>query len=144
MHVARAVDLHVQVRGVERPLFPNEDVEVVIGGVHTSVSFGTERRAEDDEVLRNACVDDVHRTHRAASVADHPLGRVGVQSDDRRRVFRGEVGDDVGDNSVDVIRMCLDRVLSKGMEGLGIEDIPAVLQYTYADGYVLQREEYLR
>ena len=89
-------------------------------------------------------MDDVHRTHRAASVADHPLGRVGVQSDDRRRVFRGEVGDDVGDNSVDVIRMCLDRVLSKGMEGLGIEDIPAVLQYTYADGYVLQREEYLR
>ena len=140
MHVARAVDLHVQVRGVERPLFPNEDVEVVIGGVHTSVAFGTERRAEDDEVLRNACVDDVHRTHRAASVADDPLGRVFVQSDDGGWVLRGEVGDNVGDDSVNVVRVCLDRVLGEGVEGLGIEDVPAVLQYTYADGYVLQRE----
>ena len=127
MHVARAVDLHVQVRGVERPLFPNEDVEVVIGGVHTSVAFGTERRAEDDEVLRNACVDDVHRTHRAASVADDPLGRVCVQSDDGGWVLRGEVGDNVGDDSVNVVRVCLDRVLGEGVEGLGIEDIPAVL-----------------
>ena len=127
VHVARAVNLHGEVRGIERPLFPNENVEVVVRGVHARVALGTDGRAEDDEVLGDARVDDVHRAHRAPSVVEHPLRGVGVEGDDGGRVFRGEVGDDVGDNSVNVIWVCLDRILGEGVEGLGIEDIPAVL-----------------
>ncbi len=135
VHGARTVDLHGEIRGIERPLLPNEDVEVVVGSVHAGVALGTEGRAEDDEVLGDARVDDVHRTHCTTGVADHSLGGIGVEGDDRRRVLRGEVGDDMRDNGVDVVRMRLDRVLGEGMEGLGGENIPAVLCNTYIVRY---------
>ena len=71
--VAGSVALHLQRTRLERPLLADEDVEVVVGGVETRVALGAERRAKDDEVLGDARVDDVHRAHRAAGIAEHPF-----------------------------------------------------------------------
>ena len=95
VHVAGAVPLHFERTRLERPLLPNEDVEIVVGGVQARVALGTKRRAKDDEVLGDAGVDDVHRAHRAARIAEHPFGAVGVDGDARGRVGRGDVGEDV-------------------------------------------------
>ena len=128
VHIAGTVDLHGEVGGIERPLFPNKDVEVVVGGVHAAVAFRANRGAEDDEIFSDASVDDVHGTHSTTRVVKHPFGGVGIQGNDRRRVLRSEVGDDVGNDSIDVVWMRLDRVLGECMKGLGGEDVPAVLQ----------------
>ena len=125
--LAGAVDLHLQLGRVERPLLADEDVEVVVGGVHAGVALRAHGGAEDDEVLGDARVDDVHRAHRAAGVAQHPLGGVGVQGDRGGRVFGGEVGDDVGDYGVDVIWMGGDGRLREFVQIAGVEDIPPVL-----------------
>ena len=128
VHVAGAVDLHGEARGAERPLLSDKDVEVVVRGVHAGVTLSTERCPEDDEVLGDARVDDVHRTHGAAGIAEHPLGGVGVEGEDGGRVLGSEVGYDVGDDSVDVVWVRLDRVLRESVESFRSEDIPAVLR----------------
>ena len=39
MHFPRAIPLHLQRTRAERPLLALEDVEVVVGGVHTRVAL---------------------------------------------------------------------------------------------------------
>ncbi|KAJ9477967.1 hypothetical protein PHBOTO_001549 [Pseudozyma hubeiensis] len=57
----------------ESVLVPGQDVEVVVGGVTTSVTLGADGSAEEDEILRDRRVDDVHATHRTTGVVEHPL-----------------------------------------------------------------------
>ena len=128
VHAPRRVPLHLQVWRAERPLLANQYIEVVVRGVHAGVTLSTERCPEDDEVLGDARVDDVHRTHGAAGIAEHPLGGVGVEGEDGGRVLGSEVGYDVGDDSVDVVWVRLDRVLRESVESFRSEDIPAVLR----------------
>ena len=73
MHVTGAVPLHFERTGLERPLLPDEDVEIVVGDVQARVALCAEWRAKDDEVLGDAGVDDVHRAHRAARVVEYPF-----------------------------------------------------------------------
>lgn len=132
MHVPGAVHLPLQPfracrRGVERPLLPDEDVEEVVREVHARVPLRADRRAEDEEVLGEARVHDVHRAHRPARVAQHPLGAVQVQRDAARGVFGGEVRDDVGDDGVDVVGVLLHGCLGEGVQVIGVQDVPAVL-----------------
>ena len=73
VHIARAVPFHVQRARLERPLFPDKDMEIVIGGMQTRVALGTKWRAEDDEVLCDAGVDNVHGAHGATCIVEYPF-----------------------------------------------------------------------
>ena len=129
VHASRRVPLHLQVRRVERPLFANQDIEVIISGMDTTVSFGTDRSTEDDQVFGDTGMDDVHGTHGTASVIEHPFLGVGVESDDAGWVGFGEVGDDVVDHVIGVIgRWCGgDCFLGEFVKVFRGEDIPPVL-----------------
>ena len=129
VHGSRCVALHLQLGRRERPLLADENVEVVIRGVYASVSFRAQRRAENDDVLRDTRVDNVHRTHGTACVVEHPLRRVRVQRDARVRVCLREVLRDVVDHEVDVVRVGRrgDRGLRELVQALGVEVVEAVL-----------------
>ena len=134
VHVTGAVPLHLQRARLERPLLPDEDVEVVVGGVQARVSLRTQRRAKDDQVLRDARVDHVHRPHRAARVVEHPFRAVRVDRDARARVRRGQVGDDVRDHACRVVGRCGERRQLELVQMDRIKDIPSILQ-----AYVVSR-----
>ena len=127
VHVAGAVPLHLEGTGLERPLLTNEDVEIIIGGVQARVTLGAKGRAEDDEVLGDAGVDDVHRAHRAACVAEHPFGAVGVDGQAGAWVSGGEIGEDVRDHARCVIWGRSNGGELELVEMDGIEDIPLIL-----------------
>lgn len=76
--VSGLVPLHLESTWPKRPLLANEDVEVIICGMQSSVSLGTEGRTEDDEVFSNGCVNEVHGTHGTAGIVEHPFGGVGI------------------------------------------------------------------
>ena len=78
VHLAGPVPFHLERARLERPLLADEDVEVIVCGVKARVTLRAERRPEDDEVLRDARVHDVHRAHRPARVVKDPLRAVGV------------------------------------------------------------------
>lgn len=73
MNAPSRIPLHLQRARPEGPLFAHKDVEIVVCSVQTRVSFCAERRPEDDEVLGDARVDNVHRAHGSARVVEHPL-----------------------------------------------------------------------
>ena len=127
VHTASGVPLHLQLGWCEGPLLADEDVEVVVGGVHACVALGADGGAEDDEVLGDAGVDNVHATHGTAGIVEHPLGRVGVDGNDAWGVLSREVGDDVGNDGVDVIWVFVYGCLCQVTEVFRREDIPPVL-----------------
>ena len=128
MHVTGAVPLHLQRARLERPLLSDEDVEVVVGGVEARVTLRTERRAKDDEVLRDARVDHVHRAHRAARVVEDPFGAVRVERDARARIGRGEIGDDVRDHPRCVVGRRGERGQLELVQMDRIKDVPSILR----------------
>lgn len=75
IHDSLGVPLLDERMGRIRPLLALEDVEVVVGRVPAAVALGAQRRAKDDQVLGDAGVDDVHATHGAPGIVEHPLGR---------------------------------------------------------------------
>src|SRR5690606_1212418 len=90
--VSWAVDVALELSGVECPLLALENVEVVVGPEATRVPLGADRCAEHDEVLGHGGVKEGHRTHRAAGVVEDPLvvgldvaGPARRQSVDERR-----------------------------------------------------------
>ena len=80
MDTPGGVPLHLELTGSECPLLSDEDIEVVVCSVQSSVSFRPERGTEDDEILRDACVDDVHGTHGTTSIVENPFLLIGVDS----------------------------------------------------------------
>ena len=74
------VPLHLERTWPERPLFTNENVEVIIRSVQSTVSLRTERCTKDDEIFGDGRVNDVHGTHGTTSVVKHPFRGIGVQS----------------------------------------------------------------
>jgi len=128
VHVTGAVPLHLQRARLERPLLPDEDVEVVVGGVEAGVSLRTQRRAKDDQVLRDARVDHVHRPHRAPRVVEHPFRAVRVDRDARAWVGRGQIGDDVRDHARCVVGRCAERRQLELVQMDRIKDIPSILE----------------
>ncbi len=95
MYIPRSVPLHLQAPRCERPLLPDQNVKIVISGMQPRVSLCAQRRAEYDEVLSDARVDDVHRAHRTAGVAEDPFVLARVEGNERGGIVRGEVRDDV-------------------------------------------------
>lgn len=136
-----------------RPLRALEDEEVIVGGMPPRVTLGAERRAEDDDVLGDARVDQVHAAHAAARVVEHPFARerrdlLRAQRLARqrrgggggRRRVRGErvrchvrsvgfleAADDVVHDAGGRVGVEGERVIDEGLEGLGVEDVPSVL-----------------
>lgn len=132
VHAPGLVHLHLQCTRAKRPLLAAQDVEVVVGGVQARVPLRAQRRPEDDEVLGDRRVDDVHRTHRAAGVVEDPLVLARVERDHFScggvlRVGRGKVGDDVGDHGARVVAVRGHRCLRELVEGFGVENIPLML-----------------
>ena len=87
MHGPRSIPFHFQRTGSKGPLFSNQDVEIIISGVQPRVSLRPQRRAKDDQVFGDACVDDVHGAHGAASIVEYPFLFVRVDPN-----LRGWVG----------------------------------------------------
>jgi hypothetical protein len=83
MHRPLGVPLHDERVPRRGPLLALEDVEVVVRRVPAGVALGPQRRAEHDQVLGHARVQDVHGPHGAARVVEDPLGR------ERRDLVRG-------------------------------------------------------
>ena len=99
MHTPSRIPLHLERTRRERPLLPNEDIEIIIGGVQPRVPLRTEWRSKDNEVLGNAGMDDIHGTHGAAGIVEHPLVLVSVETYVGGRVRGREVCDDVVDHA---------------------------------------------
>lgn len=53
-----------------RRLLSIEDVEIVIGSVSTRVTFSANWRPENNEVFRNAGMNNIHPTHGAAGIVE--------------------------------------------------------------------------
>lgn len=130
VHVAGPVPFHLERARLERPLLADEDVEVVVRRVETRVTLRAERRPEDDEVLRDARVHDVHRAHRPARVVEDPLRAVGVDRHaPRARVRRGEIRDDVRDHTRRVVGRGGERGQLKLVQVDRIKDVPSILHF---------------
>ena len=129
VYASRRVSFHLQRARPERPLFSNQNIEIVVRGVQSRMTFRSQWCAEDDQVLGDARVDDVHGTHSAARVAEHPFLLVWVKPDLSRWVRCGQVGDDVVDHGIGVrwVRSGRDSGLRKLVKRLGVEDIPLIL-----------------
>lgn len=69
------------------------------------MAFCADGGAEDDEVLSNAGMNDVHGAHSAASVIEHPFGWVMIQSNLSRRVRGSEVLDDIVRHERGIVRL---------------------------------------
>ena len=130
VHVAGPIPLHFERAGLERPLLADEDVEVVVGGVEARVALRSERRAKDDEVLRDARVDHVHRAHRAPGVVEDPFGAVRVERHAARaaRVGRGEIGEDVRDHAGRVVGRRGEGGQLQLVQVDRIKDVPSILK----------------
>ena len=142
--VTGTVDRLSEISRLKDPLFTLEDVEVVVGGVKTGMSLGTKRGAENDQVLGDGRVDDIHRTHRTSRVVEHPLRGVGIENDGRRcflegycpqrggwrelRVFGRKVRHDVVDNSAHVFTVNRNSVLGEAVEARWVKNVPLILQ----------------
>jgi len=140
MHIPRLVSLHLQRARCERPLLTLQNMEVIICGVEARVALCAEGGAEDDQVLRNRRVYNVHSAHCAARVVEQPLRRLAVRElpvcgrggvagidvkrNDGRRVRLGEVREDVLDHAVCVVWGGGYGGLREFMQECGIEDIP--------------------
>lgn len=87
----------------------------------SGMTFCTQRRAKDDEILCDAGVDDEHHSHSAACVVPGPFRCIRDVGQERRvgsgdgkgerrvdrvgRMGQGEGSDDVGDDGRRVVRM---------------------------------------
>ena len=71
--ITGSIDRLCELAGLKDPLLALKDVEVVVGGVETAMSFGSEWGAENDQVLGDGRMNDVHGTHRASGIVEHPL-----------------------------------------------------------------------
>jgi len=129
VHHSRRIPLHLELPGSERPLFSNQDIEVIVCGVQPRVALRPEWGAKDNEIFGDAGMDDVHCAHRAARVIEHPLSRVDVDFDSVGRVGEREVGDNVLDHagSVGGRRRGRDGRLRELVQFGRVEDIPSVL-----------------
>lgn len=83
------------------------------------VTLCAERRSENDEVLGDGGVDDVHGAHGAAGVVEDPFF-VGVYV---MGVGLGEVRGDVVDYGAGVVAVGGDGGLGEGVERGGVEDV---------------------
>ena len=87
MYGPGSIPFHLQRARSKGPLFSNQDIEIVISGVQPRVSLRPQRRAKDDQVFGDTCVDNVHGAHCAAGVVEYPFFLVGVDPN-----LRGWVG----------------------------------------------------
>jgi len=87
--ITGTIDSLREFAGFEDPLFAMEDVEVVVGSVKTGMSLGSEWGAKNDQVFGDGRMDDVHGTHGASSVVEHPLRSVGIKNDGGRGFLEG-------------------------------------------------------
>lgn len=76
---------------------------------------------EDDQVLGDGGVDDVHGTHGTTSVVEHPL--LIVVDVGRNAVALVQLVDNVLDNGLGVAAMGADGALGQIVKVLGIEDV---------------------
>lgn len=140
VYAALRVDLGLVVACSRRvgSLSTLEDVEVVICSVATSVSFGSNGSAyvfvspsiftnniandltKDDQVLSNTGVDNVHGTHCASSIVEHPFL---VQVDIFSSRTLAELANDLCNNSLSVVSMVCDCSLRKVVKLLCVENV---------------------
>lgn len=145
----RTLRIHLfdQTVGPVRPLGPFEDVEVVVGGMAAGVPFGPERGPKDDEVLGDRRMEDVHASHRSASIVEDPFRRqrrylVGVSVLEGLfwgRMERERVGSDGGavgalqrrgnvvHDSCGGVGIEGDGLLRESMNLCRVEDVPSLL-----------------
>lgn len=130
MHHPRCIPLHLQLARLECPLFPDQNVEIVVRRVDPRVPLRAERGAKDDEVFSDAGVDNIHRAHCAACVIEDPLGLVWVYAHDGRGRGVGlcQVRDDVGYDSRCVVGRGGDGGVGELVEEDGVKDVPPVLR----------------
>lgn len=86
-------------------------------------------RSENDQILGDACMDNVHRAHRTAGVVEDPFlfARVEYNALFRGRKLCREVGDNVRDNGAGVVAMFVNSRTRKGVEFCRFENIPPML-----------------
>lgn len=77
MYRAFVVDLGEQATGQKGGLGALEDVEVVVGGMAAGVALGADGSAEEDQILGDRGMQDVHGAHGPACIIEHPLPGVG-------------------------------------------------------------------
>jgi len=71
--ITRTIDRLSEITGLKDPLLAMEDVEVVVGSVKTGMSLSSKWGAENDQVLGDGRMDDIHGTHGTSGVVEHPL-----------------------------------------------------------------------
>lgn len=131
MNSSRWISLHLQLSGLECPLFADENVEVVISGVQTSMTLGTQWCAKYNKVFSDACMDDVHGTHGTPCITEYPFFSVRVQGNLVSRVSAGQVLNDVIYHPSSIIGRCLDGLLGKLVKECRLKDIPPLLPWHY-------------
>ena len=106
--ISRLVPLHLERTRLECPLLADQDVEVVIRSMQSTVSLGTEGRTKYNEIFGDGRVNDVHGSHGTASIVEHPFRGISVQRNliGRLRKGRGKVGNNVLDHALRVVGRC--------------------------------------
>jgi len=103
MDAPSRIPFHLERARKERPLFTDKDVKVIIRGVQTRMTLRAQGGTKDNEVLRDTCMDDVHRAHGTASIAEDPLFGVSVEPNLCCGVCSREISDYMLDHSSRVI-----------------------------------------
>lgn len=73
MLITSSVDFLAEATRSESPLFSLEDMEEIIGGVETTVTLCAQGCTEEDKILSDAGMNDVHGPHGAARVVEDPF-----------------------------------------------------------------------
>lgn len=129
MDTSGSVHLLFQSTQRERPLLPDNDIEVVAHGLQTRVALSPGWGSEDNQAFGDACMDDIQRTHRPAGIVEKPLIVARVEDDAllRGRMFGSEVRGDVRDDRSSVVAVMVNRSTGKSVQFRWFEDIPPML-----------------
>lgn len=79
-----------------------------------------ERLTEDNQILSNASMDDIHATHCSTGVVEYPLL---VQVNIASRQLLAQLGRDVADHALRVIAVCGNCTLREIMQLSWLEDV---------------------
>ena len=126
IHLPRAIYNFLQLTRIKYPLLPDENMEIIVRGMYTRMTFRTERRAKDDKILGDTGMDNIHSSHSTSGVVKNPF-LLEVEVNIRRGVRLGEVGYNMVDHPLCVIWGSCDSWLGYFAEDVEVENIKIFL-----------------
>ena len=131
VHVTWPIDLWFKVTRSIGTLLANKDMEVIICSMSSGVTFCANRRSEEDQVLGEGGVKDIHSTHCATGIVEEPFRavskRVLIHSSGNSRVQSEQTRPNILEHGGGVLMIDGNNIFGNLVDFDRIKDIPTGL-----------------